>query len=51
MGRPLQFPKKQQISVIMADDEKRALRSFAKSQGKKVSSCVRSLILDAIKAA
>lgn len=51
MGRPLQFPKKQQISVIMADDEKRALRSLAKSQDKKVSSYVRSLILDAIKVA
>ena len=51
MGRPLKFPNKQQISVIMADHEKRALRSFAQSQGKKVSSCVRSLILDALKAA
>ena len=51
MGRPLKFPNKQQISVIMADHEKKALRSFAKSQGKKVSSYVRSLILDAIKTA
>ncbi|MFM7571764.1 MAG: hypothetical protein ACKO4S_01300 [Snowella sp.] len=46
MARQLLFPQKDQITVIMADAEKQALRSHAQSQGKRVSTLVRELIID-----
>jgi hypothetical protein len=46
MARQLLFPHKNQITVIMADAEKQALRSHAQSQGKQVSTLVRELIIN-----
>jgi hypothetical protein len=46
MARPPLFPEKNQITVTMADAEKQALRSHAQSQGKKVSTLVRELIIN-----
>ena len=51
MGRPLIFPEKTQVTVIMANDERTALRNFAKTKGLKVSTLVRNLILDTLKSA
>lgn len=48
MARQLLFPQKNQITVIMADSEKQALRIHAQRQGKKVSALVRELILNDI---
>jgi hypothetical protein len=51
MGRALIFPNKKIVSVAVANDEKAALRNFAKTKGMKVSTFVRSLILDTLKSA